>query len=81
VLALWGLLQLPVIFVSLWFFPLVPVCTVLMAVHAHAMAPEGKARRQGMRLFVVTALIVLTAVMVLALFGCGPVISALRAKF
>jgi hypothetical protein len=34
-----------------------------------------------MRLFIVTALIVLTAVMVLALFGREPVISALRAKF
>jgi signal peptidase I len=77
----WALLQWSIMEVSQWLFPMMPVYTVLVALHAHYAASDDAERRRGLALFAVVALVILLAVTV-ALVLAGPQIAgAMRAKF
>jgi len=69
VFAAWLLLNLPIMFISKWSFAVLPAYTLFAVLHAHSCAPGSKARRQGMKLFVITAVVVLTAFTVFVLFA------------
>ena len=67
--------------VSQWLFPMMPVYTVLVALHAHSSASDDPERRQGLALFTIVALVVLLGVTV-SLVLAGPQIAvAVRTKF
>jgi signal peptidase I len=80
-LAVWALLQGAIAVASQWLFPVMPVYTVLVALHAHSAASSGKEQKRGLALFTVVALAIHLAVTV-ALMLAGPQIAgALKAKF
>jgi len=78
--ALWCLFQYAVTYLSPWFMPGLSVYTVLVAAHAHWVCAGSRDRRAGMKLFVITALVVLLALAIGLTLGRLQLDGALRAK-
>jgi signal peptidase I len=78
--ALWCFLNALAYYVSQWLFPALTAYTVLVAVYAHSVCPESKTRKVGMKLFVITALVVLVVLAVGMTLGRTRLDEALRTK-
>jgi len=73
------LLDLPA-YLSPWLFPVLPAYCVLVAANAHSSVPESRKRIAGLKLFVVTGLVVLGVIAALVSFGGPHVADAYKAK-
>lgn len=80
VFAVWCLFQYAIVDISQWFFPGLSIYTVLVAIHAHFACPDSRARRAGMKLFMITALAVLLVLAIGLTLGRIQLDGALRAK-
>ena len=59
VILLWLLLNIPA-YCAAWTFPILPLYTVLVAVHAHLSTADSAAHRNCLKLFIIIALVSLT---------------------
>jgi len=80
-LAIWALLQVAIMKVSQWLSPVVPVYTVLVALHAHSSSSDDPERKKGLALFTVAALVILLGITILLMLAGPHIVSAMRAKF
>ncbi len=79
-LVVWALLQGAIIRVSQWLFPVMPVYTVLAALHAHSVASDDPERKRGLVLFTVVALVILMGVTVSLMLAGPHMVRAMKPK-